>query len=455
MSTQEGLFHAFSTQTLAEWQAKIEQDLKGKPLSSLQSTDADGNAIAPAYTHENSRLRAQPFKAMARWDTVQELFVSDAKTANREALDHLNQGATSLLFYLFGDCNLEMLLKDIEIQYIRVNFVVEGDALALSKRLIDLMESRGLEPIEIAGSINIDCLENLARTGNWQESKTADFRRAAILYDLLPENIRGLCVNVNLFANAGASPAQQLGIALSMVYEYIYELHLNTSRGFWINFAVGGDYFGEIAKLRAFRRLWAQLHAALEIEETEAFIYAETSMRNKTILDRYNNMVRSTSEAMAAIIGGANEISIKGFNHTYKAPDAFGERIAKNQLSILEHESHLETVLDMAQGAYFIEDLTEQSAEKGWAFFKAVEKEGGFVKSMESGWLQKQVEATARKEQEAFDTGQKVLIGANKYVQRDEKLKAFIEQGHFAASREEKTTVRKIITRRLSEGLEQ
>jgi methylmalonyl-CoA mutase len=448
------LFNDFSAKTLAEWQAKIEKDLKGKPLSSLHHTDADNNLLEPAYTDENTSKGKQPFKAMAKWDTVQEIFVEDAKSANKEALDHLNRGATSLLFYLYDHSDLEVLLSNIQLQFIRSNFVVEGDALKFAERLLNLIKTRGLNPAEIAGSVNIDILESLARTGNWLMDETADFSRVGELYRLLPPALRSLCVNANLFANAGATSAQQLGIALSMSYEYIHRLELTNTQSFWINLAIGNEYFAEIAKLRAFRRLWLQLHQELGFAETEAFLYCETGMRNKTILDRYNNMVRSTSEAMAAVIGGANEISVKGFNHTYTAPDAFGERIAKNQLSLLEHESHLTAVRDMAQGAYFIEQYTETLAEKGWEFFKSIEAEGGYVESMKTGWLQAQIEAAAAAEQAAFDKKEKVLIGANKYAKADEDLKAILEHPMFAHTPNAQTSVKPLVPKRLSEALE-
>lgn len=449
------LFQDFPKQTLAEWQAKIEKDLRGKPLDSLFNTDGDGNIIKPTYNKENAKISAQPFKSMAKWDTVQELLVSDAKQANKEALEHLNRGATSLLFYLYGDCDLDVLLKNIQLEYIRTNFVVEGDALGLAKRLLHLIESRGLKSEEILGSINIDVLESIARKGTWLKDENTDFDTMKSLTELLPNNIRSICINANLFANAGATSGQQLGIALSMAYEYIYRLELKNTNAFWVNFAVDSDYFGEISKLRAWRRLWSNLNVELSLEQTEAFLYAETALRNKTILDRYNNMVRSTSEAMAAVIGGANEISIKGFNHTYSEPDSFGERIAKNQLSILEHESHLNAVRDMAQGAYFIETLTEEFAAKGWEFFKEIENKGGYVVAMNSGWLQEQVNTSAEAEQKAFNTKENVLIGANKHAKADENLKEIIQQGMFSSESEKETEIKKVVAKRLSEKIEQ
>src|SRR5690606_3797871 len=106
------------------------------------------------------------------------------------------------------------------------SFVVEGDALALAENFKKLITDRGLNASEIAGSINIDCLESIARTGNWNVDEANDFEKIQKLNASLPENIKGLCINANLFANAGATLSQQLGIALSMVYEYIHRLEL-------------------------------------------------------------------------------------------------------------------------------------------------------------------------------------------------------------------------------------
>src|SRR5690606_30820175 len=107
------------------------------------------------------------------------------------------------------------------------------------------------------------------------------------------------------------------------------------------------------SKLRAFRRLWSHLLQTLSLPQSEAYIYAETALRNKTVTDAHNNIIRTSSEAMAASIGGCDAFSAKGFDITYSEPTAFGERIAKNQQSILQYESHLNKVEDIAKGSYF------------------------------------------------------------------------------------------------------
>ena len=447
-------FEDFAPISKAEWQAKIEKDLKGQSLASLQRVTRDGIIINPVYFAEDSNPQEQPLKEHPKWDAVQEILVEDVRKANALALDHLNRGATSLLFYLQGDEDLQVLLKDVQIQYICLNLVTAKNPQGLARQLNNLIAERGLEEVEIEGSLNFDPLENLARTGNWFQSETEDFQNLRETAELLQQGLKGICVNANLFANAGATEAQQLGIALAMSYEYIHHLKVANTRGFWLNLAIGSDYFTEIAKLRALRRLWSQLQEELGFPRLELRLYAETTLRNKTIFDRHNNMIRTTAEAMAAVIGGANEVSVKGFNHTFEEPTFFGERIAKNQQSILQHESHFHKVRDMAQGAYFLEALTEEMAAKGWDFFKAIEAQGGYLAALQKGWLQKQIEDKAQEEQAAFDAGEKVLIGANKYQKKAEDLSAFSQAPLFSKSPKKPTEVKPIVPVRLSEKIE-
>lgn len=451
---QKDLTSDFNAPTKEQWIEKIKKDLRGKDFDSLITHTADGIDIQPAYTAADVEPKPQPFRENLKWDTVQEVLVMDAKGANKEALDHLNRGATSLLFYMMGNEDLELLLKDIKLEYIRLNLVIAADASGVAARLGQLIKNRSLKAMELVGSINHDPLENLARTGNWFKSEEEDFEELKRIYENVPGQYKGLCLNANLFANTGATLSQQLGIALAMAFETQHRLNTDNMKGFWANFAIGSDYFGEIAKLRAFRRLWSLLEEELGFEPSQPALYCETALRNKTIKDAYNNMIRTTSEAMAAVIGGANEIVIKGFDQTFEEATPFGERIARNQSSILQHESHLDAVKDMAQGSYFIENLTEKLAERGWEFFKQIEAEGGYVEAMKNGWLQDRIEASAEAEQKAFDEQQKVLIGANKYAKEDENLKEIIKQGMFFKESTKDTIVKPVKVKRLSEELE-
>lgn len=447
------LFEEFPPVSAEQWLAKISADLKGKSLTALSSATPGGLAIEPVYFADGRPLKDQPLKEHPKWDVIQEIQVEDEATANQLALDHLMRGATGLLFYLKGQEDLEKLLRGVEIEYIVLHLHTESAPEKLAKQLQQVMQNRGIEAIEIQGSINFDPLEHLARTGNWIQDEASDWHALTASHQALKEEVKSVCVNANFFANAGASLPQQLGIALAMSYEYVHRLKLKDLRPLWLNLAVGSEYFAEIAKLRAMRRLWRQLQQSLDFPESALRLCAETQMRNKSSLDLHNNLIRSTAEAMAAVIGGANEVSVKAHN-ALLGGDSFGERLAKNQQNILQHESHLQEVRDMAQGSYFIESLSETLAAEGWAFFQAIEAEGGYWAALQKSWLQEQIAAQAQKEEKAFDAGEKILIGVNKYPP-DAIDQALLAKTHFYRAPEGKTTIQPIPAVRLAEKIEQ
>jgi methylmalonyl-CoA mutase len=452
--SDSSLFHEFTSQTEAEWKAKIEKDLKGKAYEELIRKTPDGFDILPIYSSESSIAKEQPLKEHPKWDNVIEIMVLDSKAANLEALQYLNRGATSLLFYLAGKVDLKVLLKDIQIEYICTNFVIEGHTDFYLLSFKSLIQERSLIEAELEGSFNFDILENLARTGQWFESEETDFKALEHLVDAQFQGFRSIAINANLFANAGASLAQQLGISLAMAYEYQHRLGLKSSRGFWINFAMGSDYFGEIAKLRAFRRIWRQWQLELGFEETEVRIYAETSLRNKSILDKHNNLIRTTAEAMSAVIGGATEIAVKGFSEPWEDQGFFPRRLALNQLSILQHESRLDQVRDMAAGNYLVEELTEALAQKGWSFFKELELQGGFLKALKTGWLQAEIKVKAEAEQAKFDAGEIKLIGVNSFRKEDEEFSDELKKDLSKTKKTSSSLVELIHPKRLAESIE-
>ncbi|QNR24844.1 methylmalonyl-CoA mutase family protein [Croceimicrobium hydrocarbonivorans] len=448
------LFSEFSASTEAEWKAKIEKDLRGKAYEELVRMSPDGIPIQPIYSTESTEIHQQALKEHPKWDNVIEILVLDAEKANEEALNYLNRGATSLLFYLPGKVDLKTLLKDIQLEYICSNFVIEGHTEYYRDSFQQLIAERALDEEELEGSFNFDPLENLARTGNWFQNEESDFQALQALQQAEFKGMRSLAINANLFANAGASPAQQIGIALSMAYEYVYRLDLKNSRGFWINFAIGSDYFSEIAKLRAFRRVWQQWQAELGFEQKEVRIYAETSLRNKSLLDKYNNLIRTTAEAMAAVIGGATEVCVKGFGEPLEDLGFFPRRLALNQLNLLQHECRFDQVRDMGAGNYWVENLTDALAEKGWAFFQEIEAEGGYVAALKSNWLQNQISEMAQAEQDRFDSGELKMIGVNIYRKDQEEFSEEVRNALARPKAEKNGIVQPIEAKRLAESLE-
>ena len=448
--SHNSLFPEFEQYSPQEWEQAIDGQLRGKRLDDFRSATADDLTIEPYYHPPKERPGAQPPKEHPRWDLCEEILVEDEKQANAKALDALQKGASSLIFYLEGPPDFDILLEDIELPYICSNFVTDRRPGELARALSQFCLKQGYDHHELEGSVNFDPLENLLRTGDWFESESSDFEAMARSLEEAPKGMRKLCVNANLLNNAGASPVQELGSALAMAYEYYHRLQPKDLRDFWLNFAIGSQYFEEIAKFRAMRRLWKKLQETLNLPFTELRLYAENSLRNKSYLDKHNNMIRSTAEAMAAVIGGVNELNVKAFDELQGGEaSAFARRIARNQSSILQFESYFQQTRDMGGGSYFIEELTEKMAAAGWEFFKAIEAQGGFLTAIQNDWLQKQLSQQAAASQKAFDQGELVLIGVNKFRPDQFEIPALSEAKERPAK-----AVKPLMVKRLAEDLE-
>ncbi len=218
--------------------------------------------------------------------------------------------------------------------------------------------------------------------------------------------------------------------------------------------STGTNYFFEIAKIRALRLLYASL--ALEYKALgSCHILAQPTKRDKTLYDYNVNLLRTTTQSMSAVLGGANSIYNSTYDAIYHKNNEFGDRIARNQLLVLKHESYLDKVSNAAEGAYYIEDLTLQLAEKALEIFKEIEAGGGFLKQLKEGIIQKKIAESAEKEQQKFDTGEMVLIGTNKYENKEDKMKNDLELYPFLKMNPRKTLIQPILEKRLAEKLEQ
>ena len=245
-----------------------------------------------------------------------------------------------------------------------------------------------------------------------------------------------------------------MAYALAHANEYLNHFGKEIASKFHFNFAIGSNYFFEIAKLKAFRVLWKSLLNEYDIEEVNAHIFAQPTLRNKTIYDYNVNMLRTTSECMSAILGGANTINNVSYDSVFHKKNEFGERIARNQLLILQQESYLGNANTFANGSYYIESITYQLAEKALQIFKDIEKSGGFLKQLKQGVIQRKITENASKEQKKFDRKEIVLLGTNKQVNKDDLMKNEIEIYPFVKIKPIKTLVSPLIKKRLSEAIE-
>ncbi len=455
------LFNEFNPVSAKQWKQKIQVDLKGADYNeTLLWKTNEGFTVKPFYHQDDVEQLSIPQR---RKDTniCQSIFVSDEKTANFLAKDALKRGATSIQFEATEPFDINILMDSLVIPakagiHFKLSFLSENFLSHLIKQA---------KPYKIF--LNIDPIGNLAKTGNWFYNQKEDFQILEKVINNSVENITSVSVDTSIYQNAGATVTQQVAYALAHANEYLN--YINNSNviasearqsldQIQFHFSVGSNYFFEIAKLRAFRVLWRLLCEEYNLgSETsrEPHIFVTPSLRNKTLYDYNVNMLRTTTECMSAVLGGATTISNSAYDSIYHKKNEFGERIARNQLLILKDESYFKEASHFADGSYYIETLTKQIAEKALTIFKDIEKSGGFLKQLREGTTQRKISESAQKEQLQFDKGEEVLLGTNKHPNKNDRMKDEIELYPFVKTNPRKTEIQPIIPKRLAERLEQ
>lgn len=223
---------------------------------------------------------------------------------------------------------------------------------------------------------------------------------------------RSIGIDLSLHQNSGASITQQLAFALAKTKDLTEIFGSEVLNKIIFKFAVGGNYFFEIAKIRAFKLLFNQLSKEFVLDEIP-YIFAETSLRNKSISDAENNLIRSSLELSAAMIGGADAV----FSNNYKIENSttLSEEISFKQQIVLAYESIVNVFDDAGNGSYYIEDITQQFAENSWKLFLEIENSGGYLENLKSGKIQKDIYNQAIEEQNWIEEGKLKLIGVNLY----------------------------------------
>ena len=449
--TKHRLFNEFSPVSAVEWKRKIQSDLKGADYEqTLIWESPEGIHVQPFYHADNVPESIYLTKQESSWSVGQKVNEGDAKTANDKALLAVGRGAESLSFVVPSeDTNLEILLKDIDIKrtplYFKLGFLS-------SEYIRNLLALAGDAPEKVY--LNLDPIGHLVRSGNWFRSEKADMQNVRDVLSNGTPNVVG--IDLAHYQNAGADRVQQLAYALAHANEYLNAFSEGACAPATFTFKVSVDtnYFFEIAKIRALRLLWASLMTAYE-NPIACHIVAYPTHRNKTLYDYNINMLRTTTECMAAVLGGADCVMNLAYDVIYHEPNEFGERIALNQLLLLKNESYFDKVANPADGAYYIETLTRELAEKALALFKSVEKEGGFLKQLEIGTVQDEIAKSAERQQQRFEAGEEVLVGTNRYQNENDKMKDTIERHPFTKTNTPNKAIRPIVARRLAEHMEQ
>ena len=437
------LFSEFDSVSAKAWKQKIQVDLKGADYNNtLIWSTPEGINVKPFY-HANDFEETNFLEVFSNgWKICQSIYVADVEKSNAKAIDAINRGAETLKFTIPNkDVSIETLIKNIDTAYTPLHFKLEFiDAEFVNKFAL----IKGI-------TIHTDIIGNLAKSGNWFNNLKSDHEQLEKINTI---NANTLSIDLSLYQNAGATIVQQLAYSLAHANEYLNHFKSNLKSQITFNVSVGTNYFFEIAKLRALRVLWKTLASEYAILE-DCHIIATPTKRNKTLYDYNTNMLRTTTECMSAILGGANTVCNLAYDAIYHKDNEFGERIARNQLLVLKHESNFNAVENASDGAYYIESLTQQLSEKALMLFKDIEANGGFLKHLKEGLIQKKTKDSAAKEQAGFDSGDITLLGTNKHPNADDRMKEDLELYPFLKMNARKTLIEPILEKRLAETLEQ
>jgi methylmalonyl-CoA mutase len=341
------------------------------------------------------------------------------------------------------------------------------NSLSVLKAVLKDAEGKKCGADGIRGSVLYDPLGRIAVCGCYGANhKFVANTIGELLYlskDLKEYRVIG--IDAAHFQNCGATLVQELAVALAMGSEY---LDLLTGSGFPINevanrlhfrFAIGSNYFMEIAKFRAARLLWANIVKAYDPdcadEMAYMYIHGETAEWNMTVYDPYVNLLRTTTEAMSGAIAGVDSLWVRPFDAAYRSPDTFSERIARNQQIVLKEEAYMSKIIDPSAGSYYIENLTASIADQAWKLFLEIEDKGGYFAAMKEGFIQNQVKESAAKRRAAVASRKETLLGTNQYANTGEFMKGQVRAYRCAVSCTEEKMVEPLEPFRLGEPFEE
>jgi methylmalonyl-CoA mutase len=442
----------FSPATLEEWKKKAEESLKGKPVESLSRSTYEDIRLKPLYTKEdleNKNVSEYPgFEDFRRginplgyvacdWEVAQTIPAANVGEMKEMLLASFQKGQTAISFELSEKVLIEIptILNDLYASYpFSVNAKrYQADLLTLIQQMA---EENGNNQ-DVTGYIGMDPVALSLEAGTEPEAQYDQWAKIIEnAAEKLP-NVKTILADTTPFHNGGANAVQELACALAGGVEHIQML---TERGIGLEtvldkivfkFAIGSNFFMELAKLRAARLLWCRLTEAYEVapELRKMVISAETSRFTKTKYDPYVNLLRAGNEAFAAVLGGIQYLHVSPYNEPEGKLTDFSDRIARNTQLILKEETHIKNVVDPAGGSWYIESLTNELAEKAWALFLEIDERGGIISALRSNWLQQQIASVREKRLKDIFTRKQSIIGTNIYANpQDEPLQTVAKE---------------------------
>jgi methylmalonyl-CoA mutase len=459
----------FQPATLEQWARAAAKSAPGGDVAALDWVTPEGLRVKPLYTaadlaglpHTDTLPGFEPFirgpqatmYAVRPWTIRQYAGFSTAQESNafyRKALAAGGQGV-SVAFDLAthrgydsdhprvtGDVgkagvaidsveDMKILFDGIPLDKVSVSMTMNGAVLPVLAGYVVAAEEQGVRQDQLSGTIQNDILKEFMVRNTYIYPPAPSMR---IIGDIIEYTARhmprfnSISISGYHMQEAGANQALELAFTLADGQEYVKTalakgLDVDDFAGrlsfFW---AIGMNFYLEIAKMRAARLLWARIMKGFGAKNPKSLMlrtHCQTSGWSLTEQDPYNNIVRTTIEAMAAVFGGTQSLHTNSFDEAIALPTEFSARIARNTQLILQEETHITNVVDPWAGSYMMERLMQEMADKAWAIIEEVEAMGGMTRAVDSGWAKLKIEASAAEKQARIDSGQDVIVGVNKY----------------------------------------
>ena len=464
----------FKPASTAQWAQAAAKSAPGGDVNALHWQTPDGISVKPLYTAEdikdlpftNTMPGFEPFirgpqatmYAVRPWTIRQYAGFSTAEESNafyRKALAAGGQGV-SVAFDLAthrgydsdhprvtGDVgkagvaidsveDMKILFNQIPLDKVSVSMTMNGAVLPVLAGYVVAAEEQGVAQDQLSGTIQNDILKEFMVRNTYIYPPAPSMRIIGDIIEYTAQKMpkfNSISISGYHMQEAGANQALELAFTLADGKEYVKTaiakgLDVDGFAGrlsfFW---AIGMNFYLEVAKLRAARLLWCRIMKGFDAKSSKSLMlrtHCQTSGWSLTEQDPYNNVVRTTIEAMAAVFGGTQSLHTNSFDEAIALPTEFSSRIARNTQLIIQEETHIPNVIDPWAGSYMMEKLTQDMADAAWTIIEEVEAMGGMVKAVDSGWAKLKIEAAAAEKQARIDSGKDVIVGVNKYKLKTE-----------------------------------
>ncbi len=456
---KQKLFDEFPPITTEQWEEVIKKELKGADYEKKMLWHTlEGFTVKPYYRKED--LERVPYLHQKEknlplyraikannndWIIYEEIYVSQIEKANRQAIEALQKGAEGIEFIIQEKIHYDLvslfheqsefsnLVEHIDLEKVPIRFISGCNTSILLSMLEEEIDKQKLNISKLNITFDDDPLGHVTLNGNFFSSEESLYSQMASLVRyanrVIPKG-KSVAVNGYFFHNAGATSVQEVAFSLAIASEYLTNLTENglslktVIQNLTFNMGVGSNYFMEMAKFRALRFLWTKLIKSYDetLQNIELSIHAITSNWNKTAYDPYINLLRNTTEAMSAILGGVDSLTVRPFDVIYKMPTPFSQHLSRNIQLILKYESHLDKVIDPAGGSYYIESLTYSLITEAWKLFIKIQEWGGYLQAFKTGKIQELMESIQQKRDMNMAMRQEILLGTNQYPNVNERI---------------------------------